>query len=191
MVARLAWVWLLSPPPPAAAVGPVQTTGAPAVSGGGGDAGGRVGCVCGRRWPRWPLPPARAAAPRYPARAGARRSSPCSGGGKVTLGSRLGSLTQIRHDKGRVGDSCGGTSLGGAKEGEVAESADPRVCALESRPTGCRFTQPGVLSRLRVKWVRRVLRNVEARPWSASYSEEPSPLPLVTEGWGEKPLYWF
>lgn len=75
--------------------------------------------------------------------------------GKLTLGSRLGSLTQIRHDKGRVGDLCGGTSLGGATEGEVAESADPRVCAVKPRPAGFPFTPLDALRRLRVKWVRR------------------------------------
>lgn len=89
--------------------------------------GGPRSCLCPRGGRRLPGPWARA-------RALLRPPAPV---GKFTLGGRLGSLTQIRHDKGSAGDWCGGTRLGGAKEGVAADGADPRICppALRS-PTG-------------------------------------------------------
>ena len=68
------------------------------------------------------LPPGQAAALSYPGSGGGRAAPPSSsGGGKLTLGSRLGSLTQIRHDK----------------EGESGTSAEAQAWA-EPSSGGCR-----------------------------------------------------
>lgn len=86
---------------------------------GGGDAG-RVGCVRARPAVVPHLRAALASLPRGArpprARAGARCSSLLLWWGELTLSSRLGSLTQIRHDK-----------EGESRTGEEAEAwAEPR-----------------------------------------------------------------
>lgn len=80
------------------------------MSGGGGDAGGRVGCVqrptglgsasAGGVGLAGLLAPGAGGGSPIP-RLGRGRAAPpsSSGEGKLTLSSRLGSLTQIRHDK--------------------------------------------------------------------------------------------
>lgn len=130
------------------------------MSGGGLDAGGSVGCV-------------RVPAGRGSASVGsAVVSAPGAGGpsaplgsgggalllppalvGELILGSRLGSLTQIRHDKEGESGLVRRHKLGRSQEG--VNSADGRICALKSRSAGLRFAQLDVLRRLRVKWVRR------------------------------------
>lgn len=127
------------------------------------------------------LSPGRAV-PRLPsAREGARCSSLLLWWGELILGSRLGSLTQIRHDKEGESGTCA-EAQAWAESGGV-NSADGRICASKSRSAGLRFTQLYVLRWLRVKWVRRALCNIEARPWNTSYSmRNRLHFPLVTEG---------
>lgn len=99
------------------------------MSGGGGDAGGRVGCVqrpaglgSASAGVVGLFAPGAGGGSLVP-RLGRGRAAPpsSSGGGKLTLGSRLGSLTQIRHDK----------------EGESGTSAEAQAWA-EPSSGGCR-----------------------------------------------------
>lgn len=120
------------------------------MSGGGLDAGGRMGCVrvaAGRgsvaavravvSVPGAGSPPTPPGSPRL----GRGRAAPpsCSGGGELILGSRLGSLTQIRHDKEGESGTCA-EAQAWAESGGV-NSADGRICASKSRSAGLRFTQ--------------------------------------------------
>lgn len=67
--------------------------------------------------------------------------------GELTLGSRLGSLTQIRHDKeGDAGARAEAPAWAEPRRG-VAAGADGRVCPLKSQTARCRFTHLEVFRR--------------------------------------------
>lgn len=98
----------------------------------------------------------RAGGSPFPAQAGARLSSPRPPPPphptpgpvrELTLGCRLGSLTQIRHDKeGDAGTRAEAPAWAEPRRG-VAAGADGRVCPLKSQAARCRFTHLEVFRR--------------------------------------------
>lgn len=112
---------------------------------------------CGRRWRLCPRGGRAAPPPPSPARAGARCSSLLLWWGELTLGGRLGSLTQIRHDKEGESGTWAEPRRGGCGErGRKDLHFKVKVCQ-------CSFTSLDVLRRLRVKWVRLVFSAVQRR----------------------------